>query len=685
MNELSVSCEETTWLVNEYEIGVPLEYDVEDWDHDSIYDFDTEQSEVRYDPKLLSEELEDTIARQRGASCNLSNIIYEHGEQVARNDPCEVCVCMDGEIFCYWRQCSDEVSEGINYSSNEQDDDSNSFHTSPWKLTRSSQPSKHIKSSKYSPPTKVSKLRKVLRPTKISWSTKPPPPPTIPPKPTKLSRMKKVHKTKRPTKHPRKPARKRMKSKKVFSFPEHLPATLHFDIDSANRREESSEDSGEIKNESSDLLHGKLTMRPDSLEDAGNGNHMVLSTTAASKENVYPSRRQQLQGANSERSPQFQSAERNISQNDPNVNGWQGFSLNLSNSTITPSSLSSTTQTTTTEPTTTAVLNSSNNNDGSSNMQNKHINFQSGGIIPNDESIDSENDSDDNDDDSGISGDNNSNDKKAEVEKAGPDNDSGPETTRIQFVDVPLAKHYIITSSGSVENADILASENVLSQFRNDYSIVSSDSTANNPSPPLPAATPSASLSFQLPARTNGNATDAAIQEEESTAIISNDAVKSPSSLSATMPALSAAEVRVPSSGSGSVTAEVSKSNATPSPTSVDVGGIVPPDSLVFSVSQPAISSTSGLSSLEQEKQNGEASSVQLEKASTEQPTRLQQECVVMGATYQVGAVLPQETGNCLQCVCVEGSSAGDSPRVTCSPHNCPPLVLPDLFDTTGY
>lgn len=60
-----------------------MEYDVEDWDRDSIYDFDTEQSEVRYDPKLLSEELEDTIARQRGASCNLSNIIYEHGEQVS--------------------------------------------------------------------------------------------------------------------------------------------------------------------------------------------------------------------------------------------------------------------------------------------------------------------------------------------------------------------------------------------------------------------------------------------------------------------------------------------------------------------------------------------------------------------------------------------------------------------------
>lgn len=55
-----------------------------------------------------------------------------------------------------------------------------------------------------------------------------------------------------------------------------------------------------------------------------------------------------------------------------------------------------------------------------------------------------------------------------------------------------------------------------------------------------------------------------------------------------------------------------------------------------------------------------------------------------LGKTYKVGTVLPQETGNCLQCVCTEGSNT-EGPRVTCSPHNCPPLILPDLFDATGY
>lgn len=65
----------------------------------------------------------------------------------------------------------------------------------------------------------------------------------------------------------------------------------------------------------------------------------------------------------------------------------------------------------------------------------------------------------------------------------------------------------------------------------------------------------------------------------------------------------------------------------------------------------------------------------------------------VAGQTYSVGMVLPQEVGNCLQCVCVAGSRGGGegvdgndpAARVTCSPHNCPPLILPDLFDTTGY
>ncbi|XP_046809471.1 probable WRKY transcription factor protein 1 [Lucilia cuprina] len=62
-----------------------------------------------------------------------------------------------------------------------------------------------------------------------------------------------------------------------------------------------------------------------------------------------------------------------------------------------------------------------------------------------------------------------------------------------------------------------------------------------------------------------------------------------------------------------------------------------------------------------------------------------ERQCNVMGTLYKIGDILPQDTGNCLQCICIDGSTSDDTPRVTCSPHNCPPLVLPDLFDATGY
>lgn len=55
------------------------------------------------------------------------------------------------------------------------------------------------------------------------------------------------------------------------------------------------------------------------------------------------------------------------------------------------------------------------------------------------------------------------------------------------------------------------------------------------------------------------------------------------------------------------------------------------------------------------------------------------------GKLYKIGEILPQDTGNCLQCICTDAVTPDELPSVTCSPHNCPPLVLPDLFDATGY
>ncbi|XP_075168584.1 uncharacterized protein LOC142240750 [Haematobia irritans] len=97
-----------------------------------------------------------------------------------------------------------------------------------------------------------------------------------------------------------------------------------------------------------------------------------------------------------------------------------------------------------------------------------------------------------------------------------------------------------------------------------------------------------------------------------------------------------------------------------------------------FSLSQSLVSNSNATSFV------ASASSAQITPptSTTLSPER---QCNVMGTLYKIGDVLPQDTGNCLQCICIDGSTIDDTPRVTCSPHNCPPLVLPDLFDATGY
>uniref|UniRef100_A0A182RJF7 VWFC domain-containing protein n=1 Tax=Anopheles funestus TaxID=62324 RepID=A0A182RJF7_ANOFN len=82
------------------------------------------------------------------------------------------------------------------------------------------------------------------------------------------------------------------------------------------------------------------------------------------------------------------------------------------------------------------------------------------------------------------------------------------------------------------------------------------------------------------------------------------------------------------------------------------------------------------------------SSSSSISSSTTKSPTKQEQSgqhCIVMGVTYPVGAVLKQETGNCLQCVCVAGPENDPAPRVTCTPLNCPPLILPDILDGAGF
>ncbi|XP_017079199.2 transcription activator MSS11 isoform X2 [Drosophila eugracilis] len=96
-------------------------------------------------------------------------------------------------------------------------------------------------------------------------------------------------------------------------------------------------------------------------------------------------------------------------------------------------------------------------------------------------------------------------------------------------------------------------------------------------------------------------------------------------------------------------------------------------------------SSSSSISNQDQPQQSPVVPPYTLTTIITTTPLAPGRMCNVLGKLYKIGDILPQDTGNCLQCICTDAVTPDEMPSVTCSPHNCPPLVLPDLFDATGY
>ncbi|KAK7601804.1 hypothetical protein V9T40_009245 [Parthenolecanium corni] len=48
----------------------------------------------------------ETINKEdEAAPCLVSDILYNHGQQIERQNECDYCICVDGDMFCYW-QCS---------------------------------------------------------------------------------------------------------------------------------------------------------------------------------------------------------------------------------------------------------------------------------------------------------------------------------------------------------------------------------------------------------------------------------------------------------------------------------------------------------------------------------------------------------------------------------------------------
>ncbi|KFB45719.1 AGAP006892-PA-like protein [Anopheles sinensis] len=45
----------------------------------------------------------------------VDNFKYDHGQKLQRLDPCEICLCIDGEIFCWWKQCDPQSKTSDEY------------------------------------------------------------------------------------------------------------------------------------------------------------------------------------------------------------------------------------------------------------------------------------------------------------------------------------------------------------------------------------------------------------------------------------------------------------------------------------------------------------------------------------------------------------------------------------------
>lgn len=46
------------------------------------------------------------------APCAVGGRHFLHGQQVTRPDPCEFCMCLDGEVFCWWQDCPPSTAQG---------------------------------------------------------------------------------------------------------------------------------------------------------------------------------------------------------------------------------------------------------------------------------------------------------------------------------------------------------------------------------------------------------------------------------------------------------------------------------------------------------------------------------------------------------------------------------------------
>ncbi|XP_058460005.1 uncharacterized protein LOC131435810 [Malaya genurostris] len=652
---------------------VPMKYEI---GYRNSIDLDAEQTEARYDQGMLSDIMNDDRAEmQKAESCVADNFKYDHGQKIQRNDPCEICLCIDGEIFCWWKQCDSQDSHELPLSIQ--------FATQTAETRQWPQLSNTPTSDSVLPPSSSSSAAAAAALT---------PPPTMTTRTTSV--------IPRITNDVTSSASSSSSSSSSFHFPP-TAAAVPAGSDQLNSNMRILHP-GPPEDIPQNILSFPQTppimmYRPAIGKNATNSD---VALTNRNKHKGPPKKVKPLRlndglglDAGSNKKPYRKSI-------------GKGYVVNYEH-----------TERVLTEPerrVTERVVNSDNLlilNDGDRSSEENpsggrfmvhtdgvRRNGPSGKVDDNndddDEDIDDDDDEDDDEDDSDESEENHDS-SGAFRNRPGTSGGTfgGYGYGMIKEPDEDKQQHYIITSSGHVEMFDDTNMEATENVFR-----------LNRLSQQQPLTVESTSSSTGQPFVTASSGTLDELNKPQATIL----SIRENKGQSRPIPPMISLTTNVTkhSNDSDSIISSLIRGDGPPLPppltayapqysgSVIDViNSTVDGDYLDDNQTEfiyPAVPGLGGRTGGSRVDGGGK-----LKIASTIPPTDsgigvgersvTEQHCVVMGVSYKVGAVLKQETGNCLHCVCVAGPENDPVPRVTCTPLNCPPLILPDILDGAGF
>ncbi|XP_049539355.1 mucin-21 [Anopheles darlingi] len=572
-------------------------------------DLDAEQTEARYDQEMLSDIINDNDRgelQKKAESCTVDDYKYDHGQKIQRLDPCEICLCIDGEIFCWWKQCDAQTKAMLSSGdSGEQRDPAPAngqdlTTTSSSSITTSVPPmatdgfgfqSRGAAGPQSEAPGSMADsnggaTRLIVADTLSEFTT------TISVTSTVAIGAQSNHN----------PIDGIPKS--MLSFPQTPPIMMHRAVvvkpTEAGRKSRggANRGSGKGKAGSVGLKKGK---NPKKLGVSDRKPTVSIASDALPDAKQMPQEQQQQQNSGEQTDSQLASREQ--------LFGGYGFGMIREPQ---DSGMARSRDHDIAAPQHYIITSSGHVemfDDGPGGLGGPEgpgirdvLSFDGrvSSVVAPVESNEDDDDDDDDDDDNDSDGDG------EDGERDGTENDGGPVAPAIMLTTN-------VTQGGGLAAGDG----------------ASSTTTTTMP----PSDRPSSVIDIL-----------------NSTAIETDygEGTNHSELIYPEVPAVYGARMVDAGGGSSSSSSSSSSTSSTPTTTTATTSGT-------------GSASPSGTS------------------ASSEQ------HCIVMGVTYPVGAVLKQETGNCLQCVCVSGPENDPSPRVTCTPLNCPPLILPDILDGAGF